>query len=692
MSTAYERRKERERERQAAQSREGRDIAPIPEIGKRKKDRDAVKKSLRLFCEKVLPERFKKKWSADHLKAIAKIERAVVEGDVFALAMPRGSGKTTLVVAAVLWAILNGYRRYVVLIGSDRDAAAKLLAGIKVELEMNDELLALYPEAVYPIRKLEGKANKATGQLCGGERTYIEWKGPRIVFATVPGSICSGAVIETYGILGRIRGAQFTRADGQLARPDFFLLDDPQTDRSAASRSQISRRLNLITGAVLGLAGPGEAISGCATVTVIEPDDVADQLLNPDLYPDWAGERFQLIYQWPSTDRAKDLWEEYATIRAEDKRKGLGLARATAFYKSHQRDMDADSRVAWDERYDVRAGELSALQHAYNLKFSRPLTFDAEYQNKPRPPQSDVVFLSVDEIERKCSGYARGVLNPILDTVTAFIDVQGELLYYLVLGVQSATFTTQVLEYGTWPEQVSKYFTLRNVSKPLSRVYPGLGLEGKLRKGLWDLVSHLSSRKYSTRDNQISHKIDLIGIDANWKPSRASVLAVADEHPRSAWILPCYGKYIGPESAPIDEWKIKDGERLGAWWILRPRVGGGRSCLVDTNSAKSFTNARLNVAIGDSGALSLYQPALVTEHRMPAEHARAETPKTKSIDGGRSVEIWESPPSKPDNHLWDCLVGCHTLASIKGATLAELAPTKNTRARAARRPKLRLKR
>ncbi len=106
MTTAYDRRKERERQRQADQSREGRDIAPIPEC-KRKKDRAAVKKSLRLFCEKVLPERFKKKWSNDHLKAIAKIERAVVEGDVFALAMPRGSGKTTLVVAAVLWAILN---------------------------------------------------------------------------------------------------------------------------------------------------------------------------------------------------------------------------------------------------------------------------------------------------------------------------------------------------------------------------------------------------------------------------------------------------------------------------------------------------------------------------------------------------------------------------------------------------------
>ncbi len=37
---------------------------------------------------------------------------------------------------------------------------------------------------------------------------------------------------------------------------------------------------------------------------------------------------------------------------------------------------------------------------------------------------------------------------------------------------------------------------------------------------------------------------------------------------------------------------------------------------------------------------------------MLAEHIRAELVQTKSIEGGRSVEIWTSPPAKPDNHLW----------------------------------------
>ncbi len=99
----------------------------------------------------------------------------------------------------------------------------------------------------------------------------------------------------------------------------------------------------------------------------------------------------------------------------------------------------------------------------------------------------------------------------------------------------------------------------------------------------------LSTRKYSTRDGQISHKIDLIGIDANWKPSRASVLAVAGEHPRAAWVLPAYGKYIGPENAAIEDWKTKDGERWAHGGSCVPTVGGGRNVIVDTNSAKSFT-------------------------------------------------------------------------------------------------------
>ena len=76
---------------------------------------------------------------------------------------------------------------------------------------------------------------------------------------------------------------------------------------------------------------------------------------------------------------------------------------------------------------------------------------------------------------------------------------------------------------------------------------------------------------------------------------------------------------------------------------------------------------------------------------MIAEHWRAEQPKTVSIAGGRSGEIWTLPPSKPDNHLWDCLCGTVALASVRGAKLAELQTRAATRKQAARRPKRTLK-
>jgi hypothetical protein len=689
MTTAYDRRKDRERQRQADKSREGRDIGPMPKCTDPKLVAK-LKKSLRMFCEVCLPGRFKLKWSKDHLKAIERIERAVIAGDLFALAMPRGSGKTTLISAAVIWAILHGYRRYAVLIGSDRDAAQRLLAGIKVELETNDKLLELYPEAIHPIHALEGKANKATGQLLDGARTYIEWKGPRIVFATVPNSPASGAIIETYGILGRIRGAQFSRADGELARPDFFMLDDPQTDRSARSNSQVTRRLNTISGTILGLAGPGESISGFATVTVIEPGDVADQLLDRDKYPDWQGERFKLIYKWPTHPSATDHWERYQTARSEGMKQGRGLADCTAYYAANRKEMDHGADWAWDERYDKSKGELSALQHAFNLRFASPLTFDAEYQNQPVPPDLDVEVQPVEILEKKFSGWGRRTLPPNCDLVTAFIDVQGNLLYWLVAAFESNTFSGQVLDYGAWPQQTAQYFSLRGASKTLAKVYPRKGLEGRIRAGLFDLIDFLSAARYPVLGTTRSERVDLIGLDAAWGPSTETVRKVALEHPRAAWLVPCFGRGLGPSDAPMSEWKPKDGERKGDMWILRPSEGG-KHLVVDSNAVKSFTNQRLNVAMGDPGSLCLFKPQLTTEHRMIAEHWRAEQPKTVSIAGGRSGEIWTLPPSKPDNHLWDCLCGTVVLASVRGAKLAELQTRAATRKQAARRPKRTLK-
>ncbi|MEQ1828043.1 MAG: terminase gpA endonuclease subunit [Pirellula sp.] len=684
-TTRYQQRKERERERQADQSRTGRDIGTIPPCGDVEL-RARVTESLRLFCELCFPRRFNLGWSEDHLEVIARMQACIDDGMLYTLAMPRGSGKTTLVQCACLWAILTGRRKYVALIGADRDAAIKLLVALKSELESNDKLLELFPEAVYPIRKLDGRGNRATGQLYLGKRTHIEWKGPRIVLPTIadipilpPASslqppacsengvsdrltLCSGAIIECCGILGRVRGMVHTAANGAQVRPDLFILDDPQTDRSAVSTTQVARRLSIITGAVLGLAGPDVSIAGFATVTVIAENDVADQLLDREKFPDWQGKRYQMIYAWPER---MDLWEQYAVLRAEGLRTDGNIAKATAFYSANQNEMDLGSAVAWPAR--KKPGEISGLQSAFNQKLRSPGTFDAEFQNQPKEQSVDVEMLSVDAIEAKLHNYTRGELPREANLITGFIDVQGELLYWIMIAWTQASFTGWVLDYGTWPEQVAKHFSLRGAQNKLSRKYPRAGLEGRLHRGLTDLVEQLAAHEYVSPGG-VRMSPALIGVDQAWGPSTKTVKAVVDSHARRAQLLACQGKGFDVGDRHINEWTEKPGELRGDGWIVRPSAGGGRHCIADSNQFKSFVNARLNVATGDPGSLSLYRPQLATEHRLIAEHWRAEKPSTLSSDG-RSIEKWKLPPSKPDNHWWDGLYWSAVLASIRGARL-----------------------
>ena len=122
--------KERARARNAAMSLAGRDIGEIPAMVNPAR-RARAEKDFRFFCETYFSAAFTLAWSPDHLKVIAKIERAVLTGGLFAHAMPRGSGKTTLTTVACVWAILFGACPFVCLVAAAAERARSLLANIK---------------------------------------------------------------------------------------------------------------------------------------------------------------------------------------------------------------------------------------------------------------------------------------------------------------------------------------------------------------------------------------------------------------------------------------------------------------------------------------------------------------------------------------------------------------------------------
>ncbi|GJQ29708.1 MAG: hypothetical protein HBSAPP03_15920 [Phycisphaerae bacterium] len=675
--TGYEGMKERARLRNAMLSLSGRDIGDLPDVADPARKQKAAR-DFRYFCEAYFPQTFHLKWSDDHLKVIAKIEQAVLEGGLFAMAMPRGSGKTSLCEVACLWALVYGHREFVALVGSDEEHAAGMLESIKAELENSEIVGGDFPEVCHPIRSLEGIHQRASGQLFQGKQTHIGWTAREIVLPTIPGSAASGSIIRVAGITGRIRGMKHKRVDGVSVRPSLVLIDDPQTDESARSPSQCANRERILAGAILGLAGPGKKIAGLMTLTVVRPDDLADRILDRDKHPQWQGERTKMIYAFPARDA---LWQRYAEIRAEGLRSDRGIKAATEFYRQHRTAMDEGAVVAWPERFNH--DELSALQHAMNLKLQNEAAFFAEYQNEPLPEvQAIDDLLSADQIAAKVSGHPRGEVPIGCTRLTMFVDVQGKALFYLVAAWED-DFTGYVIDYGTEPDQKQAYFTLRDLRRTLATAAPRAGVEGAIYAGLERLIGATVAREWR-RDDGAMVRIDRCLIDANWGSSTDVVYQFCRQSPQAGVLMPSHGRYVGASSLPFSDYKRKRGERIGLNWRV-PVVTGKRAVrhvVFDTNYWKSFVHARLAVPMGDPGCLSLFG-SKPESHRLIAEHLTGEY-RVKTEGRGRTVDEWKLRVDGLDNHWLDCLVGAAVAASMHGVVLF------GTDAHAERRPRLRL--
>jgi len=668
-TSAYEAHRERAAARGREQSRSGRDIGPLPDVHNRKR-RKACERDLRRFCQRYLRDKFHLAWSDDQLEVIARIEDVVLRGGRFAFAMPRGSGKTSLIEAAAAWAQLYGHRLFVVVIGSDKGSATDILDTIKTMLEQNDRLLEDFPEVCHPIRALDGIYQRAGGQMLDGERTYIEWTEEQVVLPRVEGSQASSAIIRVAGLTGRIRGLKYARPDGRSVRPDLVLVDDPQTDESAHSPSQTAQRERLLSGAVLGLAGPTTKIAALATVTVIAEDDLADRLLDPNRHPSWQGKRMRLVHSFPDTD---DLWGQYAEKRREALIAGDSTAAvATRFYRRNRKAMDKGAVVAWPARR--LSDELSAVQHAMNLMIDKEDAFWCEYQNEP-PASADetgeIPTLDAETVAAKTNGYARELVPMAAQQLTAFIDVQGKCLFWLVAAWEE-DFTGYVVDYGTEPEQPKGYFTLRQVKRTLAAAAkaegaPAPGLEGAIYGGLQRVQDRVLGREWR-REDGAAMRIERCLIDAGWGASTDVVEQFCRQSPLAGLVTPSFGRYIGAASRSMLEYSRKRGERVGLNWRLPPPRRSVRYVLFDSNYWKSFVHERLETTMGDRGCLSIFG-RMASQHRMLADHLTAESRfRTRGRDG-REMDEWRLSKAGADNHWLDCVVGAAVAASIQGVTL-----------------------
>lgn len=658
----------------ATRSQKGREVGDIPPIANVRR-RARCRKSLRAFCEAYNPAAFYLGWADYHRRAIERIEEAATLGALYALAFPRGSGKTTLCRMAALWVVANAYRRYVFVIGANDQKANDTLDSLRVMLRFSPEFAADYPEISVPVRHLAGIAQRAGGQTCGGEPTLIEWAGRQVILPTVPvppnwpkawakradgKAPTSGAVFSASGLTGEgIRGSNLTLNTGEMIRPDFVLLDDPQTNESARSLTQNATRESLVGADVLGLAGPDRSIAAVMPCTVIAEGDFVDRILDRKAHPLWRGERVGILTSMPTHMAA---WEEYFDVyRQCAQLEPPDFAAANEHYEANRAVMDAGAVATWDER--KLPGEVSAVQHAMNLYCRDRRAFWAEYMNRPQPVAMEAGAKRLTDVGARGNGIPRGQVPYWATRLTAFVDCGSELLWWCVCG-WNERFGGSVIDYGTWPQQTRVVFEASDPRPGLSVVYPGMTEPQRVYAGLSALLPVVVGRRYLGAVGGQELQVERCLIDAGWETD--AVYQAIAASPLSPVLLASKGVGRSTTQVGVARWKPRPGERIGYHWRLTAGDRGrGKQVQFDPDAWKTFLFGALTTPPAGATGITLFGGG--DDHRLLAAHCGAEYSEPVTLRGD-TFDKWQVMPGRGDNHLWDCLVGAAVAASVQGLT------------------------
>jgi hypothetical protein len=583
---------------------------------------------------------------------------------------PRGFAKTTISENAAIWAILYGHRRFIPIIGADEHAAKDNIESIKTELMTNDLLFDDFPEAIAPVLHLENKAQRARSQTYKGEPTHIKWGVDTVVLPSIRDeanqwTISSGAIITARGLTGRIRGMAHKRPDGTKQRPDFVIIDDPQTDVSAMSPAQCTKRLNLIRKGVLRLGGHQQLISAVMNATCIMEDDAVDQLADHMKHPEWEGLRIPMLKRY--ADQHDKLWmEAYAELRRnynpEDPHdRARAVESSNDFYRDNREAMDFGAIATWDECFSH--GEESAIQHAYNILIDDGEdVFASECQNQPMRMSQGSGFLSAGDINRDRVGTWKLFPNDV-ETIGFHIDVQKRMLYWTVVGI-SKDFRIYP-HYGCYPQQKTMNFEYRSAKLSIQQVHRGLSEEKSIQKALEVLLGELTATQWERQDG-VKLPFDCGLVDGGYQVGsvREAIKAVGC----ATRVFVLFGRGVKAGDVPMMQRTKRKGELRSVDnaipWTMQPdaTVKGFRNVFDDTNSLKTFLHRRIATDAGRSGSFELPKG----EHRRYCEHLASSEYATETTGPHGTLLEWKTLPGSPDNHWFDTTCGAIVACSVAG--------------------------
>ena len=254
------------------------------------------------------------------------------EGQHIALAAPRGEAKSTFIsLFFVLWCVLTGRKRYILIIADALEQAAILLEAVKAELDGNPRLAMDFP------------TETGRGRV---------WNVGTILTA-------QNVKLQALGAGKRMRGLRHGPH-----RPDLIVLDDLENDGNVDKPEQRDKLQSWLQKTVLNLGAADGSMDVVYVGTLLHYDSVLARTLRKPL---WKARTFRSILRWP--DRM-DLWDEWESLLSS-----RGEAEARRFYRQHRVKMEAGAEVSWPAS--------RPLYRLMCLRAEDREAFDSEQQNDP---------------------------------------------------------------------------------------------------------------------------------------------------------------------------------------------------------------------------------------------------------------------------------------------------------------------
>lgn len=656
--TAKQNLTERERQRRlmARKRAESRDITISKCMNHRRRRR--AQRDIFYGLRTYFPHRFYNPFTDDQSEMVSLILHTIKHGGDQAIAAVRGDGKTTLVECVVVLAICFGWVRFPALFGATGPFAEQILTNIKLEFECNQLLLDDFPEVCEPIWALEGAAQRCGGQTVGGVRTRMQWSGDGVVFPTVKGSKASGAVIMTRGLDGAIRGMRHASL-----RPDFALVDDPDTEESAVSPSQQAKREKAIDRSIAGLAGPGRKIGRIILGTLINGTCIIARYTDAATKPSFKGKRFSLVKQWPERE---DLWSEFIRLRQQgcDINSGISIDAAHAFYLANRAEMDRGAVVSNQYRAirDADPPEASSLEHVYNriADIGRD-AFDTEYQNQPPKEEGpETSGITPALVAKRLSGYPQHLVPEGRIALTAYLDVGRSKGCHYAVAAWYPGARGHIIDYG-----VQEVHNIEKVG-PESAVLSAL----RARREEW--LEHPYCNEHGE-----PLKIDLCLVDSGDGSLEETVYRFVREAGMPFRASKGFGSRYGQSPFKRPQKRTRELKPAHGWYESLQRVQGGSLWLVglDVDHWKEWVHDRFLTEPRDDGTYALRRGALTVfgtdaqRHHSFSRHICAEMMEIEfDRVGGRGLRKRWVVKNK-NNDWFDCVAGCAAGAGMCGVTL-----------------------